>query len=208
MKSLRSLRTRLFVWFLVAIVLAITSSALVVGCSHPDPVAGADVIARNISARLASVWEDHRATDAYVAEVREATGFELRLFRHPKDLPPQVHRVARRGGAIAPDGPERIFIPVLRDGRLVGALQMDKFGTRPQITAWWRIAAALVAALVVLGVVAGRVTNVLAHPLERLAHAVERFGAGGLADRADLGRSPGPQTGIREGAHGPPSFHP
>ena len=42
--------------------------------------------------------------------------------------------------------------------------------------------------LTVLSVMAGRVANLLARPLEQLAHASDRFGGGDLTFRADLGR--------------------
>jgi signal transduction histidine kinase len=47
---------------------------------------------------------------------------------------------------------------------------------------------ALVLVLTVLSLMAGRVANLLARPLEQLAHASDRFGGGDLTFRADLGR--------------------
>ena len=178
-------------WFLGAIVVAFASSALVVGCSRPEAfTTGAEVMARSVSARLASVWDDPAATDAFVAEVRNVTGFEVRLFRDPQRLPPVVRRVAQRGGLFAPGGPERVFVPVMRNGVLVGALQMDRYGGGFRQQPLWRLALALAAALLVLALAAGRVSNELARPLETLAQAADRFGAGDLAFRTDLADAP------------------
>src|SRR5208337_4870188 len=47
---------------------------------------------------------------------------------------------------------------------------------------------ALVLVLTVLSLMAGRVANLLARPLEQLAHASDRFGGGDLTFRADIGR--------------------
>ena len=191
MRGPRSLRARLFLWFLAAIVVAFASSALVVGCSRPEAfTTGAEVMARTVSARLAAVWDDPAATDAFVAEVRNVTGFDVRLFREPQKLPPVVRRVAQRGGLFAPGGPERVFVPVMRNGVLVGALQMERYGGGFRQQPLWRLALALAAALLVLALAAGRVSNELARPLETLAQAADRFGAGDLAFRTDLADAP------------------
>ncbi len=61
MRGLRSLRTRLVVWFFFAIVLAFTSSALVVGCSRPEAfTTGTEVMAKNVSQRIAIDSERQR----------------------------------------------------------------------------------------------------------------------------------------------------
>ena len=78
------------------------------------------------------------AARAYVAEVRDVTGFEVHLVRDPHKLPPRVHGGAARGLSIVPDNPQHIFIPVVRAGALVGAREMEKFGPRPGPWPWWR----------------------------------------------------------------------
>ena len=191
MRGPRSLRTRLFLWFLGAIFVAFASSAVVVGCSRPEAfTTGAEIMARTVSARLATVWDDQAATDAFVVEVKNVTGFEVRLWRDPQKLPPIVRRVAQRGGAFAPGGPERVFVPVVRNGTLVGALQMERYGGGFTSRPLWRLGLALGAALVVLAFAAGRVSNELARPLEKLEQAADRFGAGDLAFRTDLADAP------------------
>jgi signal transduction histidine kinase len=181
-----SLRSRLFRWFFGAILLAMLTSALVVSTTRPEPITGAEALAHNVATRLASDWDDEVATRSFVAEVRDVTGFDVRLVRDARHLPGHVRRVADRGGAIAPDGPEHIFVPVTRGDHLVGALEMERFGPRPVPWAWWRFGLALSLVIVALSAMAGGVANQLAAPLEHLAQAADRFGGGDLAVRTDL----------------------
>src|SRR5580704_7351786 len=128
MRRPHSLRSRLFRWFFGAILLAMLTSGLVVTTTRPEPITGAEALAHNVASRLAEHWDNPEATQRYVDEVRDVTGFDVRLVRDPYRLPGHVRRVASRGGAIAPDGPEHIFVPVLRGDELVGALEMERFG--------------------------------------------------------------------------------
>jgi len=102
MRSMRrphSLRSRLFRWFFGAIVLAMVTSGLVVSTTRPEPITGAEILARNVAEHLALGWDDEEATRAYVGEVRDVTGFDVRLVRDPRHLPANVRRVGERGGA-------------------------------------------------------------------------------------------------------------
>jgi signal transduction histidine kinase len=183
----RTLRSRLFGWLFGGILVALSAGALVVMGTRPEPTTGAESMARNVSARLAAAWDEPEAARAYVAEVRDVTGFEVRLVREPHKLPPRVHRAAAHGLYIVPENPHHIFIPVVRGSSLAGALEMEKFGPRAMPWPWWRVVLALALVVVVLSAVAGRVANQLARPLERLAHAADRFGGGDLAFRAEVG---------------------
>jgi len=185
----RTLRSRLLWWFLGGILLALMAGALVSFGTRPDPVTGAEAMAHNVAARLAASWDDPEATRAYVGEVRDVTGFEAHLVRDPRKLPPRVHAAALHGVGIVPDNPQHIFIPVVRNGSLAGALEMEKFGPRATVWPWWRLVLGLVLVVTVLSLMAGRVANLLAQPLERLAQAADRFGGGDLAFRADVGRT-------------------
>ena len=185
----RTLRSRLFWWFLGTILLAILTVPLVVIGTRPEPITGAEIMARNVGTRLADGWDQPEATRAYVGEVRDVTGFEVHLVRDPHKLPPRVHAASARGVFIVPENPQHIFIPVVRGGALVGALEMEKFGARPGPWPWWRLVLALVLVFTVLSLMAGRVANLIARPLEQLAQAADRFGGGDLAFRADVGRA-------------------
>jgi signal transduction histidine kinase len=189
MRGPRTLRSRLFSWFFGAIALAILTGAFVWNHTRPEPISGAEAMARNVGAHLASDWDDADATRAYVGEVRDVTGFEVRLVREPRKLPGHVRHIAENGGSIAPDGPQHIFIPVARGGILLGALEMERFGPRPVPWVWWRPVLALALGLAVLSSMAGRIANRLARPLEELAHAADRVGGGDLSFRADLTRA-------------------
>ena len=186
MNRSRTLRSRILVWFVGAILLAILTSAVVGLSTRPDSVTGAEAMARNVGTRLADTWDDDAARQAYVAEVRDVTGFDVSLVRDPRRLPPRVHIAAKRGVAIVPDNPQHIFIPVVRGDRLLGALEMTKFGPHSAPWPWWRFVLALVLAGAVLSIMASRVANLLARPLERLAYAADRFGGGDLGFRADI----------------------
>jgi signal transduction histidine kinase len=184
----RTLRARLFVWFVGAILLAIATSSFVGFAARPEPITGAEAMTAHVGARLADEWDDAEATRAYVAEVRDVTGFEVRLLRDPARLPPKVHRAVRFGRSIvqAADRAHHIFVPVVRQGVLLGALEMEKFGPRPVawFWLWWQFALALALTSVVLAIMAGGAANHLARPLEQLAFAADRFGAGDLKFRA------------------------
>jgi two-component system OmpR family sensor kinase len=191
MRRPRTLRSRLFSWFFGAILLAIVTSALVVGTTRPEGTSGVEAAARHIASRLASDWDDDDALRSYVDEVRDVTGFDVRLVRDAAKLPSHVHRLAAHGGALAPAASDRVFVPVVRDGTLVGALEMNRFGVRPAAWSWWRLALALFAVMAVLSVMASRVANLVARPLEQLANAADRFGGGDLAFRAEVAHASG-----------------
>jgi signal transduction histidine kinase len=188
MQRPRTLRARLFVWFVGAILLAIATSSFVGFAARPEPITGAEAMAAHVGARLADEWDDAQASRAYVAEVRDVTGFEVRLLRDPARLPPKVHHAVRFGRSIvqAQDRAHHIFVPVVRQGVLLGALEMEKFGPRPAawLWLWWQFALALALTSVVLSLMAGGAANHLARPLEQLAFAADRFGAGDLKFRA------------------------
>ena len=182
----RTLRSRLFSWFVGAIVMAMATSALVVLTTRPESTTGAEAMAQNVSVRLAALWSDPEGVRAYLAEVRDVTGFDVRLVRDPLELPPRVQRVVDRGGFIAPEGMQHMFVPVVDGTRVLGALEMERLGRRGPGWGWWRFVLAILLLVVLLSAMAGTVANLLAEPLERLARAADRFGSGDLAFRTDV----------------------
>lgn len=187
MRGPRTLRSRLFWWFVGAILVAVSTTALVASNARPQAVLGIDAAARNVAEHLALSWDDPDATRAYIAEVRDVTGFNLHLVRDPRRLGGHVRRVAERGSPVVPDGPRRFAVPVIRNETLVGALEVEGFGEREVKEGWWRFGLALTLVLAVLSVMAGGVANQLARPLERLARAADHVGAGDIAFRTDVG---------------------
>src|SRR5579863_8284136 len=107
MRRHRSLRSRLFSWFVGAILLAMLTSSLVVLATRPEQGNVAEAVARNMATELTSVWDDEAATRTYLAEVHRVTGLEAHLVRDPTRLPLRVYRLAERGSAIVPDGLRR-----------------------------------------------------------------------------------------------------
>jgi two-component system OmpR family sensor kinase len=182
----RTLRSRLFSWFVGAILLSALTSALVVSHARPEAAFGIESIASHMGDRLAQTWDDPEASRAFVAEVRDVTGFDVRLTRDAHHLPVHVRRFAQRGAAFVVEGPAHVAIPVFREGALLGALDVDGLNARGGGWAWWRFALALILVLAVLSAMAGGVANQLARPLERMARAADRFGAGDLAFRTDV----------------------
>ena len=185
MRFTRTLRSRLYLWFLGTIVAALASSALVIGFSRPEPPTGDEVLGRTIGAHLAELWSDAAATNRYVQQVHEVTGFGVQLIRDPQKVPPFARRVAHGGGVIAEAGqPSRIIVPVVHGNDVVGALRIER-DAPVRVIEWWRPVAGFVAAIVVLAFAAGRIADLLAKPLEQLGTGADRF-AGDLSFRTNL----------------------
>ncbi len=183
------LQTRIFLWFLAAI-LAGAMGSIAASLLRTDPSAGpAQVMARTIGAHLAARWDDPRATDAYVAEMHSLTGIDFHLYRGKAHLPHVVGRTVRRGAALGIAPGEGAFIPVVRDGHVVGAVSFPLPAHHRN-----RQLAFLVAALLVLVVAARRVSARVVRPLEQVAHAAARFGGGDLAARTEVDRRASPEV--------------
>lgn len=170
-------------WFLGAIVLAIGAVVLTAVLTSSDNETPTRVVSRHVQRQLAKNWDDHAATDKYVAELRETTGLDMRVRRDPNLFP--ARRFRGGNGMIFEDG--IAYVPVVKNGAIVGALELRTGTPAPQ---WWRVAVALGAALLVLGAVAGRVSKRLARPLEHLAQTAERFGSGDLTARTGIEQIP------------------
>ncbi len=181
-RRLRRLQFRLLLWFLAAIVLAIGASILVTVLTSSDNETPTRVVSRHVQRRLARTWDDPVATDAYIAELRETTGLDMRVRRDPNFF---QGRHVRGNGMVFEDGVA--YVPVQKGGLVVGALELRTGSQAPQ---GWRVAVALGAALLVLGLVAGRVSKRLARPLEHLAQTAERFGSGDLTARTGIEKIP------------------
>jgi hypothetical protein len=168
MRAHRTLRSRLFSWFVGAILLAILTGSLVGITTRPEPFGAAEAMAQHLAMHFASVWDDAEATRAYIAEIRDVTGFDAHLLRDPRRLPPRIRRVVDRGGAFVPDGPQHLFIPVVREGALLGAIEIERFGPHAATWGWWRFALALGLVVAVLSAMAGAVADQLARPFGRM----------------------------------------
>lgn len=180
---LRRLQTRLFVWFLAAILAAVGASMVALWAMRTGEEAPstASIATRAITNRVARDWDDPEACDRYVARVHELIGLDVRLRRDVEHLP---HRMAMRNGVVTFDAHGLGFLPVIRDGELVGAVEIDSgMVTAPH----WNGVVALAAAMLVLAMAARFVARRLAWPLEDVADAAERFGGGDLTARTQLG---------------------
>ena len=182
-RRLRRLQARLLLWFLGAIVLAIGASIITTVLTASDNETPTRVVSKHVQHRLARTWDDPVATDKYVAELRETTGLDMRVRRDPSTF---AGRPVRAGsGMIFEDGVA--YVPVVKNGAIVGALELRTGAQAPQA---WRVGVALGAALLVLGAAAGRVSKRLARPLEHLAQTAERFGSGDLTARTGIEQLP------------------
>ena len=182
-RRLRRLQARLLIWFLGAIILAIGASILTTVLTASDNDTPTRVVSKHVQRKLARVWDDPVATEKYVADLRETTGLDMRVRR---DASLFTGRQSRGGtGMIFEDGVA--YVPVMKGGVTVGALELRTGSPAPQ---GWRVGVALAAALLVLGVAAGRVSKRLARPLEHLAQTAERFGSGDLTARTGIDRLP------------------
>lgn len=180
----RSLSARLLLWFLLAIVLATGASVATTWLTSTDSASDSPqrVVSRHVQQRVAKLWDDPAAMDAYVSTLRETTGLDIRVRRDASMFPPGR---ARPGGMVFEDGVA--YFPVVRRGETVGALELRTGVPAPQA---WRVVVALLVALLVLGLTARRVSKRLARPLEHVAHVAERFGSGDLAARTGVDEFP------------------
>lgn len=182
-RRMRRLQVRLLLWFLGAIILAIGASILTTVVTASDNDTPTRVVSRHVQHRLARTWDDPVATDKYLAELRETTGLDMRVRRDPTFF---AGRPIRGGSQMVfEDGVA--YVPILKGGEVVGALELRTGTPAPQL---WRVAVALGAALLVLGGVARRVSKSLARPLEHLAQTAERFGSGDLEARTGIEQLP------------------
>jgi signal transduction histidine kinase len=178
-RRLRRLQARLLLWFLGAIILAIGASVLTTVLTASDTETPSRVVSRHVQHRLARTWDDPVATDKYIAELRETTGLDMRVRRDPSLFEGRAGRGAN--GMIFEDGVA--YVPIVKGGTIVGALELRTGAQSPQL---WRVGVALGAALLVLGAAARRVSKRLARPLEHLAQTAERFGSGDLTARTAI----------------------
>jgi two-component system, OmpR family, sensor kinase len=182
-RPLRRLQTRLLLWFLGAIVLAIAASVVTTFFTRSDPgETPTRLVSKHVQRRLAATWDDPVATQAYVDQLRDSTGLDMRLQRDPSVFP---HTRRARGTTVFEDGVA--YVPIVRRGVVVGALELRTGAPTPRL---WRVGVALAAALLVLGVAARRVSKRLAKPLEHLAVTATRFGAGDLGARTGIENLP------------------
>jgi len=179
---LRRLQTRLFVWFLAAILTAFAASGATLWLMRSAESPSAPSVAtRAIASRVARDWDDPEACDRYVARVHELIGLDVRIRRDVENLP---QRMALKSGVLTFDARGEGFVPVERNGELLGAVEFDAGTTAAP---HWNGALAIGAALLVLAIAARVVARRLAWPLEDVADAAERFGAGDLTARTRLG---------------------
>ncbi len=176
------LKTRLLLWFLAAIVLAFGVSSLTLGLTRPDSEGTAtQVVARRVQLRLAKEWGDAAACERYVRELRDATGLDFRLERDPQVLPRRSRRHRGAPGMVFDDGVA--YVPIVRDGEVVGALALRSSAGAPGPL---RLVLGLLAGGLVLSAVARKVAKRISRPLEQVAQAAERFGNGELSARTGL----------------------
>lgn len=181
----RRLQARLLLWFIGAILLAVGASMLTTWLTNDQ--ANNDypsrVVSRHVQQRVARLWDDPAACDAYIAQLRDNTGLDIRVRRDPdffSNTP--VRQRGPNAGMVFEDGVA--YVPVQRKGGIVvGALEIHTGAPAPKP---WRVVLALVVALLALSLAARRVAVRLSRPLEHVAHAAEKFGAGDLTARAGI----------------------
>ena len=192
------LRSRLFSWFLGAILLAMATGGR---ARRGDDAARSRhrrsraVALATWRTRLADSWKDDpEATRAFVAEIRDVSAAtDVRVVRDLLKSVPRAVSPGRRAGVASscPRGPS-----LLRPGDAGAEPPRRARGRsrRPPARwrgAWWRSSrsASRWSLARALGDGRGHVANQQAPlPLERLAESADRFGGGDLAFRADIAR--------------------
>ncbi len=177
MKTL-GLRTRLFAWLVAAIVAGMVASATAWTILRSEVDSGPlRTMSRAVAVEVSAEWDDAPAVDATVERVRRSTGAQL-VLRRDVDALPRAVRTHRSSLVFERD---LAFIPVVRDGTVVGALQFPaESPPGPKI----RRLVFLAVVLVVLAIAARSISALVVRPLERVAAAANQFGAGDLRARA------------------------
>lgn len=178
-RGLGSLQTRLLLGFLVAMALAVGAGALVtVLTAGESPELPARALTHHAQQRAAKIWDEPAALDAYVAQLRDTTGLDIRV-RRSVDVFKNRRRTER--GVVLDDGVA--YVPVTRKGETLGALEIRTGSPAPPP---WRIAVAVLAAVAALGAIARGLAVTLARPIVQVATTAEQFGAGNLAARTGV----------------------
>jgi len=176
------LATRLFAWFLGAIVLSAIVTGITIAVTRPgSPEGAARILSRAVGEELARKWDDPAACDAYVAELRESTGLDIRIRRDPEArmlLGPRWRRgnVEFRGGIA--------LVPIVVEGSIRGVLEIRN-APHPFL-AGWRWLLALVVLFALLFAFAASAARRLSRPLELVATAARKFGEGDLSVRSGI----------------------
>lgn len=178
----RGLQARLLVWFVAAILIAVGVSVVTTLVTSGDTATEEEsptrVMSRHVQQRVAKLWDDPVATEAYVAELRGTTGLDIRVRRDPSIFP---GRRAKSSGLVFEDGVA--YVPVSKRGAIVGALELRTGKADANV---WHVVGAVLAATLVLGAAVRGVSMRLARPLELVAATAEKFGGGDLAARTGV----------------------
>jgi len=182
------LRTRLFAWLLAAIVAGMVASSTAWWLLRSEIDSGPlRTMSRGLGAEITAEWDDPVKVDAAVERTRAATGADLKLRRDVEALPQNV-RIHKT--SLVFDGRE-CFIPIVREGHTVGALQFPQEAPPGRIV---RMIVFLCVALIVLAIAARSISALVVRPLEHVANAAHKFGDGELETRAGDDKHASPEV--------------
>lgn len=182
MKWLRRMRlqTRLFLWFIVAVIAGAFASAGVVALTDRDSDHPMHLFARTVATQAEQRWDDPAALAEYVRSVHDATGLDLVVVRDPS----RVDDVTWHRDRVVGFSHGQAVIPVSKRGAVVGVVTYKSDLPRTRIV---RPLAGIVVSLLVLAIGARRLSLGIASPLERVADAADKLGGGDLTARARVG---------------------
>lgn len=171
------LRTRLFAWLLAAIVAGMLASTAAYALLRSELESGPlRTVSRALASQVSERWDDPAAVDAAIDHTRTELGVDVKIRRDVATLPPgvQTHKVLYFEGEFA-------YVPVVRDGKLVGAIQLPASAPPGRRL---RQLVFLGVALIVLAIAARSVSKLVVRPLESVVDAAHHFGDGDLTARA------------------------
>src|SRR6185295_18872540 len=81
----RRLQARLLLWFINAILLAVGASMVTTWLTNDQTTNDypSRVVSRHVQQRVARLWDDPAACDAYIAQLHDTTGLDIRVRRDP-----------------------------------------------------------------------------------------------------------------------------
>lgn len=170
------LQRRIFLWVGASIVLTTVVVGMLFRLLTPSDRWQQDArrLERFVSARMVDVWDDSEARERFVRDLHDDLRLDAKLSDPSGAVLIQAGPPCEQAWAV---------VPILRDGALIGSLEVCG---KPYPWGGWRFVLVLVVAVAMLWGTSGILARRMLRPLRRLEWMVRRIAEGDLAVRAKL----------------------